>query len=594
MPKNALTGVVSGSVPGVALRGIVHGGQTPLVGANVYLYAAGTNGYGEPSVSLLATAANTSMDADGNYYVTTDSTGAWSISGDYTCPATTAQVYLYSTGGNPGAGANPAAGLLAGLGTCGNLSASTYVVINEVSTIATAYALAGYAMDPTHISSSGASAATTGISNAFAAIANLETLGTGTALAATPAGNGTAPQSKINTLANILAACVNSTGSSSTACSMLFANAKNGSSSPGDTAAAAINIAHNPGSNVATLFGLESASSAFQPVLSTAPSDFMLPISYSGGGLNLPGSLAINSVGDVWVANYFGGEASEFSNTGAPASPSGFPAAALEESFGITIDAQDSVWITNESGSTGGSGSVTHLSGSGEDLSGSGYTGGGIYYPIALATTTGGNIWIADYGSSTASLLANDGSAISGASGYATSSLLFTAAVAVDGNQNGWFAFQGGVAKVTSANAVSIFPCCDVPAGIALDQSGNVWIADYDASTVFELSSGGVLVGQASGGGVNRPVGIAIDGQGNIWTADYRGNAISELSGATLQPISPANGFGSDAGLNGPFGAAIDESGNLWTSNAYENTLTEFIGAAAPVKTPLVGLPAQP
>lgn len=170
----------------------------------------------------------------------------------------------------------------------------------------------------------------------------------------------------------------------------------------------------------------------------------------------------------------------------------------------------------------------------------------------------------------------------------------FTTAVAVDGNQNGWFAFQGGVAKVTSANAVSIFACCDVPAGIALDQSGNVWIADYDASTVFELSSGGVLVGQAAGGGVNRPVGIAIDGQGNIWTADYRGNAISEFSGATLQPISPANGFGSDAGLYGPFGAAIDESGNLWTSNAYGNTLTELIGAAAPVKTPLVGLPAQP
>jgi streptogramin lyase len=595
MPKVASTGVVSVPVPGAALRGTVHGGQAPIAGATVYLYAASANGYGQPSVSLLTNHANTSVDSNGNYYVTTDSNGAWSITGDYSCPAANAQVYLYSSGGDPGAGANAAAGLMAGLGSCGNLSAATYVTINEVSTIATAYAIAGYAMDPTHVSDSGTASAVTGISNAFATITNLETLGTGLALAETPAGNGTAPQSKVNTLANIVAACVNSTGPDSTACSTLFANTTGGGMPPTDTAAAAINIAHNPGLNVATLFGLQTASGDFQPMLSAAPSDFTLAITYSGGGLNLPGSLAINSVGEVWVANYFGGEASEFSNTGAPASPSGFPAAGLAESFGITVDAQDSVWITNESSSTGGSGSITHLSSSGQDLSGSGYAMGGIYFPIAVAATSGGDIWVADYGSSTASLLANDGTAISGTSGYAASSLLFTTAVAVDANQNGWFAFEGGVAKVTPAGGVSTFPCCEVPAGIALDQPGNVWVADYGASTVFEISANGALLGQAAEtGGVNTPVGIAIDGNGNVWTANYRANSVSELNGQTLQPISPSTGYGSDAGLDGPFGAGIDASGNLWISNAYGNTLTEFVGAAGPVKTPLLGLPAQP
>jgi len=594
MPRTGSTGVVSGAVPGVALRGIVHGGQTPLVGANVYLYAAGTNGYGQPAVSLLASAANTRSDAGGNYYVTTDSSGAWSISGDYTCPTANAQVYLYSAGGNPGAGPNTGAGLLAGLGSCGNLSASTYVVINEVSTIAAACALAGYATDPTHVSGPGDTSAAVGIANAFATIANLETLSTGAASSSTVTGNGTPPQSKLNTLANILAACVNSAGPDSTACSNLFANAMNGNTVPVDTATAAINIAHNPESNVAALYTLQTAGSAFQPALSAAPDDFTLPITYTGGGLNLPGSLAIDSAGNIWVANYFGGEASEFSNTGVPASPNGFPAAGLQESFGITVDSQDSVWITNESGSGGGSGSITHLSNSGENLSGTGYTGGGIYYPIAVAATAGGSIWIADYGSSTASLLANDGSAISGASGYATSSLLFTTAVAVDANQNGWFAFQGGVAEVTPANGVSIFPCCSVPAGIALDQSGNVWVADYNAGTVYEISSSGALLGQVGSGGVETPVGIAVDGEGNVWTANYRANSISEFRGTTRQPISPAAGFGADAGLDGPFGSAIDASGNLWISNAYGNTLTEFVGAASPVKTPLLGLPAQP
>ena len=58
---------------------------------------------------------------------------------------------------------NTASGLLAALGTCpgtagttGNVfSSSLYVVMNEVSTVATAYALAGFATDAVHISSSG-------------------------------------------------------------------------------------------------------------------------------------------------------------------------------------------------------------------------------------------------------------------------------------------------------------------------------------------------------------------------------------------------------------------------------------------------------
>jgi streptogramin lyase len=89
-------------------------------------------------------------------------------------------------------------------------------------------------------------------------------------------------------------------------------------------------------------------------------------------------------------------------------------------------------------------------------------------------------------------------------------------------------------------------------------------------------------------------MGIAVDGSGNVWTSNYRANTISELSGGTLQAASPAAGYGLDATLYGPFGIGFDASGNVWISNAYGNTLTELIGAAGPVKTPLLGLPAQP
>ncbi len=54
-----------------------------------------------------------------------------------------------------------------------------YMVVNEVSTVAAAYAMAGFATDATHVGSSGTALALTGIANAFANAANLETTGDG-------------------------------------------------------------------------------------------------------------------------------------------------------------------------------------------------------------------------------------------------------------------------------------------------------------------------------------------------------------------------------------------------------------------------------
>jgi predicted Zn-dependent peptidase len=164
-PGFNLTPTEPSPVSGAALRGLVHGGQQPIVGAHVYLLAANTTGYGDASVSLLTSGPGRSVDGSGNYYVTTGSGGIFNISGDYdTCPASNTQVYLYSVGGNPGLGsANAAAGLMAALGTCGNLTTTENIVVNEVSTIATAYAIAGFATDALHVSSSNSALAELGI-----------------------------------------------------------------------------------------------------------------------------------------------------------------------------------------------------------------------------------------------------------------------------------------------------------------------------------------------------------------------------------------------------------------------------------------------
>jgi hypothetical protein len=365
---------------GLTVSGSVHHGQTAVSGARVYLFAANTTGYGQPSTSLLSASLTGASDSIGAY-VTTGTDGSFSMDGGYTCSAN-AQVYVYALGGNAGSGVNSASGLLAVLGSCpsaGNFNTSVpNISVNEISTVAAAYAIAGFATDATHVSSSGTLLARTGIANAFANAANLAAISTGVALTATPAGNGVVPQGTINALANILASCVGSNGPSSTPCSTLLMNAAaNGVAGilPSDTATAAINIAHNPASNVATLYTLALAGTpSFSPGLSAAPNDFTVGLQFSGGGLTESQRIVIDGSGDAWVAN--ASSVTEFSSLGAVLSgTSGYTAnGSIKTPLGVAIDGSGNVWIANTYGAN-----VVKLSSSGSVLSGgSGYTGGGI------------------------------------------------------------------------------------------------------------------------------------------------------------------------------------------------------------------------
>jgi sugar lactone lactonase YvrE len=578
---------VSSLAPPTAFTGIIRSGTVPVSGAAISFEAAGTSGPGTGSTDLLPGSTITS-DANGKFTIP-----------EFTCPSSASQVYLVGRGGSVNSGSeDPALVMMAALGDCGNINSSTTVVMNEVTTAASVWALAQFMAPGAVVGATSTNAA--GIRNAFQTAENLADNSNGTAPGPSLPSSTILETAKLNSLANILWSC--DQPASGTACGTLFNQAAEAGTTPSNTLDAALAIVRQPGANVAAIFGLQT-STPYQPSLNAAPNDWMLSATFGNctsgcGGLNLPGSLAIDSKGDVWVANYFGGAVSEFSPTGVPFAPNGFSASGMEASFGIAIDTQDSVWITNAIGTSGAStalGSITHVSSTGQTLSGSGYTSGGVNYPVAAASTSGGDVWVADYAGSAATLLAGNGSAISGTSGFAAAALPFTSAVAVDASQNGWFAFQGGVAKVTLADGVTTFACCDEPAGIAIDASGRAWVADYGASAVVEFSPAGAILGQATGtGGLDSPAGIAVDGNGNVWVANYRGETVSEFAGSTAQPLSSDSGYGLDAPLHEPFGLGIDASGNLWTSNAGSNTLTEFVGAASPVKTPLTGAPGQP
>jgi hypothetical protein len=147
---------------------------------------------------------------------------------------------------------------------------------------------------------------------------------------------------------------------------------------------------------------------------------------------------------------------------------------------------------------------------------------------------------------------------------------------------------------------VAQISCCNGASGLAVDQGGNVWVANYFGSSISEVSSAGaVLLNGQTGGGVDHPNAVAIDGAGHVWVANLHKSTVSEFAGYNAAspgaPLSPAAGLGTDAQLGSPFALAIDASGNLWVSNSVgANTVTVFVGLATPVKTPLLGPPQLP
>jgi hypothetical protein len=376
------------------------------------------------SISLLQSAANTAQDANSadatylDYYATTDSSGAFSITGDYSCTPGQ-QVYLYGLSGNPtypSGTANSAIGLMAALGACpstDSFPSSTYVVVNEVSTVAAAYAFAGFASDAVHVGSSGTALAQVGIANAFANAGNLETLGTGVALAVTPAGNGTVPQATINTLADILAACVNTNAPGSSGCSTLFANAMSAGSTgtvATDTATAAINIAHNPGANIGALYGLVTANPPFAQPLSAQPNDFTLGLKFAGGGLSTPNGIAIDGSGDAWLSNYGGNSVTKLSSLGAVLSgASGYTGGGLNQPIAIAVDGSGNAWIADDPNSTT-TGEVTRIS-SGSSPTINGYTVGGLMGPYGIAIDATGGVWVPNGDNGSVTKLTGSGTA---------------------------------------------------------------------------------------------------------------------------------------------------------------------------------------
>jgi streptogramin lyase len=586
------------ATPSNLISGMVQSGRDPIAGSAVTLYAFGSAGYGQGAIAV----ASAVTDGGGNFSV------------GFNCPSGGEQIYLTAQGGSVGAAGadNTAISMLAVLGNCATLASSFPVVIDEMTTVASVWAMAQFIATPNQIGGP-----SPGITNAARSVPLIADVTTGL-VQPNPPATAAIPAAKLNALADILAVCASSAGPSSIACTTLFADAApSGGQAPADTLGAALEIALNPAHNTAALFNLIAPNAPYQPALAAAPTDWTIAIEHRGGGLSAPTGIAVDAPGNVWIANYNGG-VTELGPNGAPLSPSGFANVSLEESFGIAIDQSGNVWVTDEQspgGVNSGEGALTELSASGAILSGSrGYSGGGLDFPEAVAIDGSGNAWVANFGDASVTKFSPAGSAMSPAGGFTGGGLAFPVALAFDRGGKLWVSDQGtdAISEFDAAGS-PLSPIAgyvggglDSPYGIATDLSGDVWVANYYGSDLAGFGGGGAPgmpfspAGGFIGGGLDAPVGVAIDGAGNVWMTNYHGMSVSELAGiAGSSPGAPLSGVSgyTDSSLIEPYGIAIDPSGNVWVADnggGTGDTVTELIGAAAPVKAPLIGPATEP
>jgi streptogramin lyase len=580
------------STPGSPLLGNVHGGQQPVVGAHIYLFAANPGGYGSPSTSLLnPTQPGVSNDATGNY-VLTDAGGGFSISGDYACTPGE-QVYILATGGNPGGlppgEINPALALLSAIGACPdgetNFADSVpYIYINEVSTVAAVYALAGFMTDATHVSSGPSANALQGIANAFLTVNNLVDLGSGTALDQNQDGNGEVPNTETNSLANLLVTCVNSDGG--TACNPLFSNAPSlAGVTPTDTVTAMLNIAHNPGANAAALYNASLTTAPFQPALTAAPNDWSLAVTYYADVFAGPYFPAVDSVGNIWIPVYANNILVELDSNGNLLSGEfGFQGGGLNLPYAVAIDAHDNAWVTNF-GPVGGS-TVSEFSAAGTAVTTTPYPcSDACFFP---AFDSAQNLWIS--GTDRATVLEPSGSVLKK---FATDA--YDSGMAVNSTGTAFTIgkarslYRLGLAATLAATSESVTAASGTDlTTIAIDSADNVWYVSNKNNAIGESDKKGVQMSPSkgyTGGGLQGPAQLAIDGSNRVWVANRDGNSLSAFSNEG-KPISPTTGYQS-SGVSNPRGLVIDPSGNVWITNFTYNSITEFVGIATPTATPI-------
>jgi streptogramin lyase len=495
MPRSTLAltlsavGCLFGTQAMAAVNGQVLSGNTPIAQSQVTLWAATA---GKPQQL-----AQAKTDKHGHFEL----------------PVTVgpaASLYLTAEGGNN----NPAISLLSVVGE--QLPAK--LVINEMTTVASVWThnqfIKGTAIQglPLQLKIAAGN---------VPSFVNLTTGGWGSTILDPLNSSQTPTMANFATLASVLAGCV--TQVSADACSKLFAAAQGPvGAAPADTLSAAQSIAKNPWYQPGRVFALMAdfypapkdkifRMAPYMPYLNFAPSAWVLPLKYTGGGYIAGGKAMFDSEGSMWVGNNFivgeqaqddswNGNASKFDGNGKPLSPHpmGFgwvPGGGIGgPGFGTAIDAQDNVWFTSYAGK-----SISKLDKNGNYLTppGEGITFGGKLGKMqGVIVTPSGDVW---------------------ALGLEKSQLVF---FPKGDHTKGRIVCEGKSAE----------PCKSfkLPFHLAIDQQDRIWVGNGAGDHITRFPASDPTKAENFTAGYS-PSGMNVDSQGNVWVANRFGNGVRGL-----------------------------------------------------------------
>jgi YD repeat-containing protein len=280
--------------------------------------------------------------------------------------------------------------------------------------------------------------------------------------------------------------------------------------------------------------------------------EFVNQFGTTGKGIGFfrePRGIATDSEGNVWVADTGNWRVQEFDPKGKPIRHFGSPGTGNSQFTslqGIAIDPEGHVWTVDAV--PGGTPRVREFSAEGTYLTKFGVKGtenGQLIEPKGLAVDSKGNVWVADTANNRIE----------------------------EFNAKGEFIRKSGSAGTGNGQLKS-------PSGLTADSEGNVWVADTANNRVQEFSATGTYLSQFGTAGNNsgqfsEPRSVATDSKGNVWVADTNNNRVQESTASEF--VRKFGGEGSEAGqLSTPNGVATDAKGNVWVADTGHNRIQEF------------------
>ncbi|HET6513986.1 MAG TPA: DUF4082 domain-containing protein [Thermodesulfovibrionales bacterium] len=184
----------------------------------------------------------------------------------------------------------------------------------------------------------------------------------------------------------------------------------------------------------------------------------------------------------------------------------------------------------------------------------------------------------------------------SGISGSDNSHFNLPSGVAVDNSGNLYVAdtYNWRIQKFNSAGVyVSTLGFFNDPLGVAVDNSGNLYVADTINDRIEKFNSTGVYLSTLGISGsddshFNLPSGVAVDNSGNLYVADTWNQRIQKFNsvGAYLGTLGVTGAAGYDnCHFYYPSGVAVDNSGNLYVADTFNHRIQKFDGAFGILKT---------